>query len=198
MSRFGTTLASPGELDDREDCELVLAVNNGDTGAFAVLYRRYRRKAYGAAARWSGSPVQRDDIVAEAFGRLLAALQNGGGPRGDFFPYLQRVIRHVAVDQARQERLVELYEDLDLLASSMPPTDPVIQAWQCEIVAKAFASLSPRWQEVLRCVEIEGLRPAAVAQQLKLSPNTVAALAYRARQGLRQAFLKMEGMADAR
>lgn len=183
------TLAGPGRLGDREDYELVLAVNGGDSDAFAVLYHRYARKAYRAAARWSASPVERDDIVSESFGRLLATLQNGGGPRGAFFPYLLRVIHNVAVDQARQERLVELCDDLDLMESPVLPPDPVIQAWQRELVAKAFASLSHRWQEVLWHVEIKGSRPAAVAQELGLSPNAVAALAYRARQGLRQAYL---------
>ena len=190
MSHSGT-LSSSGEVDSRDDSELVLAVNCGDIGAFAVLYQRYASKARRAAARWSASPAERDDIVSESFGRLFASLRSGGGPRGDFPPYLFRVIHNVAVDQTRQERLAEPREDLDSVEGPSLSPDPVILAWQREVLAKAFGSLSPRWQQVLWLVQVEGLRPATVAQALGISPNAVAALAYRAREGLRLAYLQL-------
>ena len=55
------------------------------------------------------------------------------------------------------------------------------------MIARAFASLPERWQAVLWHTEIEGARPADVAPLLGLTANSVAALAYRAREGLRQA-----------
>ena len=42
---------------------------------------------------------------------------------------------------------------------------------------------------VLWHTEVEGQRPAEVAPLLGMSPNSVSALAYRAREGLRQAFV---------
>ena len=59
------------------------------------------------------------------------------------------------------------------------------------MIARAFASLPERWQAVLWHTEIEGARPADVAPLLGLTANGVAALAYRAREGLRQAYLQM-------
>ena len=59
------------------------------------------------------------------------------------------------------------------------------------MIARAFASLPERWQAVLWHTEIEGARPAEVASLLGLTANGVAALAYRAREGLRQAYLQM-------
>jgi transcriptional regulator len=44
---------------------------------------------------------------------------------------------------------------------------------------------------VLWHTEIAGLSPAAVAPILGLTPNGVSALAYRAREGLRQAYLQV-------
>ena len=54
---------------------------------------------------------------------------------------------------------------------------------------QAFASLPERWQLVLWHTEVEGRSAAEVAPILGLAPNAVAALAYRAREGLRQAYL---------
>jgi hypothetical protein len=47
-----------------------------------------------------------------------------------------------------------------------------------------------RWRAVLWQLEVEGNAPAAVAPRFGLSANGVSALAVRAREGLRQAYLR--------
>jgi DNA-directed RNA polymerase specialized sigma24 family protein len=59
------------------------------------------------------------------------------------------------------------------------------------MIARAFRSLPERWQAVLWHTDIEASGPAEIAWLLGLSANSVAALAYRAREGLRQAYLQM-------
>ena len=66
------------------------------------------------------------------------------------------------------------------------------------MIARAFASLPERWRTVLWHTEVEGARPAEVAASLGLTANGVAALAYRAREGLRQAYLQMHLSGAAR
>jgi hypothetical protein len=56
--------------------------------------------------------------------------------------------------------------------------------------AAAFASLPERWRTVLWHTEVEEETPAEIAPLLGMRPNGVAALAYRAREGLRQAYLR--------
>jgi hypothetical protein len=58
------------------------------------------------------------------------------------------------------------------------------------LAGAAFASLPERWQLVLWHTEVEGLGAAEVAPLLGIAPNAAAALAYRAREGLRQAYLQ--------
>src|SRR5690606_22946635 len=53
-----------------------------------------------------------------------------------------------------------------------------------------FASLPERWQLVLWHTEVEGDKPSDIAPLLGMSANSVAALAYRAREGLKQAYLR--------
>ena len=73
----------------------------------------------------------------------------------------------------------------------VPFQDTAVAAFESGAAAKAFASLPERWQLVLWHLEVEGQKPADVAPLLGMSPNSVSALAYRAREGLRQAFLTM-------
>ena len=75
----------------------------------------------------------------------------------------------------------------------MPFTDTAVAGFEGGAAAKAFASLPERWQLVLWHLEVENQKPADIAPLLGMSANSVSALAYRAREGLRQAFLTMHG-----
>ena len=78
----------------------------------------------------------------------------------------------------------------------MPFRDTAVEGFESAAAARAFASLPERWQLVLWHTEVEEQKPAEVAPLLGMTPNAVSALAYRAREGLRQAYLTMHA-ADA-
>jgi hypothetical protein len=73
----------------------------------------------------------------------------------------------------------------------VPFIDPAVAGLERTMIARAFLSLPKRWQAVLWHTEIEGAKPAEIAAVLGLTANGVAALAYRAREGLRQAYLQI-------
>jgi hypothetical protein len=60
---------------------------------------------------------------------------------------------------------------------------------EANLVSRAFASLSDRWKHVLWQTDIEGRTPRELADELDLAPTAVAALAFRAREGLADAYL---------
>jgi RNA polymerase sigma factor (sigma-70 family) len=175
--------------DTRSDAALIKAVRQGDTLAFGVLYARH----LGAARRMAGALVAtsslREDVIAEAFTRILQALQGGCGPRDAFRPYLLVTLRNLVISSARAEAKVSWYADVPDTGQTVEH-DPVVDRAQAAITAEAFASLPERWRTVLWHIEIEGESPAAIAPLLGMKPNSVAALAYRAREGLREAYLR--------
>ena len=70
-----------------------------------------------------------------------------------------------------------------------PEAEAEAQA-EARLVAAAFGRLPARWRAVLWQLEVEGKTPAAIAPMFGLSANGVSALAVRAREGLRQAYLQ--------
>jgi len=68
--------------------------------------------------------------------------------------------------------------------------DPAALALDRTLTARAFRSLPDRWQSVLWYTEVEGMDPHEVAPILGMTANGVAALSYRAREGLRKAWLQ--------
>ncbi len=180
--------------DQSSDAEVILAVREGDADAFRVLFERHGNAARRVAFAYTSVPSDVDDIVSDAFEAVLRALQGGNGPTEAFRAYLFTVIRRTARDLKRRTERMTPCEDMAVhdtaLGRIAPSSDPTIAKFEQGAVADAFQSLPERWQIVLWYTEIEKKTPAEIAPSLGLTPNGVAALAYRAREALRQAYLQ--------
>ena len=175
--------------DETSDRALIAMTRDGDAGAYSELWIRHRLAAVGAA-RLASRSIDADDLVSEAYTVILAALRDGRGPVGDGFrPYLCATVRNLARrwgGRRRELAVEELPED--------PRHDAVLDAQlgslDERLVREAFGGLPRRWQEVLWHTEVEGVGVAELARHLGLRPGAAAALAFRAREGLRKAWLQ--------
>jgi RNA polymerase sigma factor (sigma-70 family) len=177
------------------DAELIDAVRSGTIQAFGELYARHVHAANNLARQLSRSPIEADDLVSDAFAKVLTVLRAGGGPDSAFRAYLLTALRHTAYDKARRDRKLDLSDDVHGVsgveqATAVPFHDTAVARLDRSLAAKAFASLPEHWQTVLWHTEIEGQTPAQVAPLLGLTANGVSAMAYRAREGLRKAYLQ--------
>lgn len=174
-------------VSDRSDTDLVESARTGDDDAFAELWLRH--SAAGRTVARSFSTEDPDDVVAEAYARILKAVRDGRGPSAGFRPYLFTTIRNVAAAWGGARRDVPI-EDATTIEDPETTEAASMDALDRSLTARAFRSLPQRWQEVLWYSEVEGMSPATVAPLLGLTPNGTAALAYRAREGLRQAWIQ--------
>ena len=172
---------------DVGDAELISAVRGGDVSAYGLLFERHVESARRLARQLS--PSDADDLVSDAFAKVLRVLQNGGGPDVAFRAYLLTAIRRLHVDRARVGARVTTTDEMEKFDPGVPFRDTAVEGFENAAAAAAFASLPERWQLVLWHTEVEGQKPADIAPLLGMSANSVSALAYRAREGLRQAFL---------
>ena len=127
--------------------------------------------------------------MSEAFERVLGAISRGSGPRDSFRPYLLTTVRRTAYDRARRERRTGPTADEWILDQGVEDPDPSLAAFERQTMIQAFESLPERWQTVLWHTEIEETPPEDLAVMMGVRPNALAALAYRAREGLRQAYV---------
>ncbi|SDJ42801.1 RNA polymerase sigma factor, sigma-70 family [Actinokineospora alba] len=172
-----------------EDQALLQRLRAGEDAAFGELFSRHcdavRRLALGLAA----DRAEAEDLTAEAFFRVLQAIRRGSGPTDNVRGYLLIVARRVAWEWNGRRRDVPISdEELNHRVGADP--DRTNQSTERNLITRAFTSLPERWRSVLWEVEVEGARPAVVAVNFGLSPNATAALARRARQGLRAAYLQ--------
>lgn len=170
------------------DEALIQRTREGDRSAFAELWQRHYRAGLAAARAFSS--IDSDDLVSEAFTRIYKRTIDGGGPRGAFRPYLYTTVRNIASTWGSANARVVDVEDVDDLAPTESAEEPVGRMVDRDLTIKAYESLPQRWKTVLWYTEVEGLDPAEVAPILGMTANGVAALSYRAREGLRKAWLQ--------
>ena len=172
------------------DTDLLTAVRGGDTSAYGTLYERHRAAARSFAYGLSRDSADADDLVAETFAKVFASLRSGRGPVVAFRAYLNTTMRHVCYHRTRRDRRLEFTDDLTRYDEGQPFTDPALDRLERAYAAAAFNKLPERWRDVLWQTEVEGNTPAEVAGILGMTPNAVAVLAHRAREGLRSLYLQ--------
>ena len=105
-----------------DDAELIDHTRAGDSDAYGELYRRHYPAARAAALALTHNRADADDVISEAFARVLRASRSGGGPDVSFRPYLVAAIRNVFYDRVRCNRelpsddMCELFVSLNRVA----------------------------------------------------------------------------------
>jgi RNA polymerase sigma factor (sigma-70 family) len=169
------------------DAELLDRVRGGDKQAYGVLWNRHHRAGL-SAARAITSAFDAEDLVSEAFVRVLKAIERGNGPTLAFRPYLVTAVRSVAARWGAQP--AELTPDELEVVDPASSDEAFAERFDQSLTVRAFNTLPQRWQEVLWYTEAEQLPPREVAALIGIKPNAVSALAKRAREGLRHAWVQ--------
>lgn len=177
------------EDEQRSDEELIELVRGGNTDAYQVLWCRHFPAGV-AVARSYTSRVDPEDVASEAFARTMEAIGRGKGPQVAFRPYLLTVVRNTAATWGKASAMTTALDEL-LIEDPRFGDAALEDAMDRSTVASAFSSLTLRWQEVLWYTEVEQLSPAETGALMGgIKPTAVSALAYRAREGLRLAWIR--------
>jgi len=172
------------------DADLIARVRAGDNDAYGVLYERYVGLARARARTSTRCAADADEAVAEAFARTLSALRRGHGPEDNFPAYLSTCVHHACLIRGQRSK-TEVVDPVELIRSAeVPEADDFTGFVESGMVlAKAFSSMPTRWQAVLWLTEVEDLSSKDVSERFDLSPGALAALSYRARNALSEAYL---------
>lgn len=178
----------PPPVGTDADTALLDRARAGDSDAFGELYSREVDAARRLARILVGEQGA-DELASESFARVLAQLQAGRGPTADFRAYLHVTIRNGFRDGLRATKESPASDQAWLLDDVLPSVEELVEDLDREVAVTALATLPRSWQQVLWHLEVEGRKPAEVATILDLDARAVSSLAYRAREGLKRAYL---------
>jgi RNA polymerase sigma-70 factor (ECF subfamily) len=182
-SAAASSTATKPEAD--EDLSAVRRAKSGDTAAFDRLVRRHVARAFTIAYRIVGNREDAEDVVQDAFVRVLRYI-GGFDERQPFAPWLNRLVVNTALDcRARRARDAVEPERRDAVSPSISPHLALERQEVRDRFAVALAALPPRQRLILARFEVDGLSTAEIAAELAIAPETVRWHLHQARHALR-------------
>ncbi len=156
--------------------------------ALARLFAEQRRKLFGLAYRMTGSVEDAEDVVQEAFARLLETAPERAPAELAF--WLVRVVTNLSVDALRRRRRrgyagpwLPAPVELDAAAPDAAARYDTLESVTFAFLV-ALEALGPRQRAVLLLRDVLGAPAREVAQTLELSEANVRVLHSRARRAM--------------
>lgn len=179
------------DLLEAADSELLALTRSGESEAFSILYERHVAAARHLAYQVAATPRLADEVVAEAFRRMLDVAGRGGGPSSAVRSYVLTAVRRVCYERQHGARAQPPEDGATLPDPDQLLVDPAFAGLETALIARAYQSLPERSRAVLWHTEIEQDPPGAVAPLLGVTRNGVVALRRRVMDDLRQAYVQM-------
>jgi len=168
-----------------ETRELVERARLGDAQAYEALVRGHYRAAYATALALTGTPMDAEDVMQDAFIRALERLEECDPDR--FGAWLLTIVRNRAHNVRDRER-VRAADSVD--GMQIGGGDPAHRrAERLELRASleaALAMLSPVQREIVLLHDLEGWKHREIAEALDMSEVMARQHLFKARQRLRE------------
>jgi RNA polymerase sigma-70 factor (ECF subfamily) len=185
------------------DVELVELCRQGDQQAWAEVVRRYSRRIYNLAYRFTCSHAAAEDLTQEVFIRVYRSLDQYDERLGDLSNWLMRLARNLIIDdyRKRQRTPTDSSDDLadheyHLRASGDSPQRLLERQERRLQVLAAINKLSPDLRECVILRDIEELSYQEIVDLLKIPEGTVKSRINRGRIELAKVLRRMKVTAD--
>jgi RNA polymerase sigma factor (sigma-70 family) len=181
--------ALPHPDEPTSDTELMVSVRDGDLGKLGVLFERHHVGLFNFFLRLTGSRPASDDLVQEAFIRILKYRKTFRQP-GEFRPWLYQLARNVAVAHFRHHRReVQGPEEAEDRAAEGPLLVSEMERQEsARLLRAALLRLPFERREVLVLSRFGELRYDEIAALLGCSTGAVKLRVHRAVKQLRELY----------
>lgn len=184
------------------DHALIEATKNGDEAAFAIIVSRYRNPITNYLYRFLNDYEEAVDLAQETFVRVYFAIDRYHTDYA-FSTYIYRIATNLAISEIRKRKrrsilsLTGLFQsDADDTTEFQPaddkalPDKTLIDDEQGRVIARAIATLPPKYRIPVILRDIEGKSYEEIASILELGLGTTKSRISRARGLLKEKLRK--------
>jgi RNA polymerase sigma-70 factor (ECF subfamily) len=157
---------------------LLVATGAGDRRAFKALYDATSRRLFGVALLILRRRDAAEDVLQEAYLRVWTQARQFDPERGPALAWLSRIVRNMAIDRLRRERINEdIADHADTLAGPAAPLDARVD------LSRGLARLGADQRTILELAFGHGCTHEELVARLGLPLGTAKS---RVRRGLQQ------------
>lgn len=180
------------------DHQLIDAVRGGDDDAFAEIVARYRNPITNYLYRFLNDYEEAVDLAQETFVRVYFAIDRYHTAYA-FSTYIYRIATNLAISEIRKRKrrtllsLTGLFQGEDEEQTDFQPPDTrsrpdddLVDSEREQVIAKAIATLPPKYRVPIILRDIEGLSYDEVASVMGLGLGTTKSRINRARGLLKE------------
>ncbi|MFF7763739.1 sigma-70 family RNA polymerase sigma factor [Streptomyces griseorubiginosus] len=161
------------------------------TAAYVRIYEQEQPRLVAYARSLTRNSWAAEDLVAEAHFRVWRRLS--AGHEIDNVPaYLMTTVRHLASSVASATHETPRDPQIPEQASAGHVEDPAEQVSATDLLVRVLGELPERWVRALWLADAEGQPLESVGRQIGAKQGATAVLLHRAREGMRQAFLRSQ------
>ena len=160
---------------------------DGDSGAWSELVRAQHRRVYGLCYRFTGNPVDAEDLTQDVFLKVYSNLASFDFSRGSLQVWIATMTRNLLVDNFRRTRNQRATGSLDdgwesaeelkpvdrLVARGVSPHEAAAKKELAKMVQEALARVSVELREAVILRDLEDLDYKEIAQVLGIPEGTV-------------------------
>ena len=184
--------------ENLSDHSLIEATKNGDEDAFAIIISRYRSPITNYLYRFLNDYEEAVDLAQETFVRVYFAIDRYHTDYA-FSTYIYRIATNLAISEIRKRKrrtilsLTGLFQSDAEDNTEFQPTDDkalpdkdLIDDEQARVIARAIATLPPKYRVPVILRDIEGMTYEEIASILELGLGTTKSRISRARALLKE------------
>lgn len=171
-----------------EDRELILSFKSGKEEGFEMLVKKYHSRAINIAYSLLFNLADAQDAAQEAFLNIYRNLKDFRMD-ASFSSWLYRIVVNSSYDLMRKRKLKTVPLDgieFELIPAAQDKSDCLKK----EAVQAALANLPFEYRSAIVLREMEGLSYEEISKILNVNIGTVESRIFRARQMLKEVFLK--------
>ena len=187
LDQIGTARRS-GAVSEKNlsDHELIEATKHGDEAAFAVIIGRYRNPITNYLYRFLNDYEEAVDLAQETFVRVYFAIDRYHTEYA-FSTYIYRIATNLAISELRKRkrRTILSLTGLFQIEKALPDAN-VIDDERDRVIARAIATLPPKYRVPVILRDIEGRTYEEIATILELGLGTTKSRISRARALLKE------------
>lgn len=189
------------ELEERELIELCRGNGDAKELAWEEVVRRFRRRVFGIAYKFTGRYEESQDLTQEIFLRVFKSLDKFD-QNADFGTWLYSVSRNHCIDHyrsGRRERELLVRHELrleDFPSGRFDPHRAVELLDKKKLLVQALSNLPEKLREAVVLRDIKELTYQEIVDRLDLPEGTVKSRINRGRRELGRALLAMRKRDD--